>query len=568
MDLHGSVWEMITQPSLSAMNSHLPLNGIRIHLSGSIPRDASPSQQEGINTFVRLFARTVFREGGTLVHGSHPSFIQPLRAAAEPFIASGGSRDALELVRAANQDWDGHDLDAAARERWALVQPIPAAVGDPTKGIVPMRDWMAERCDLIVAVGGNWADVNWERAGVRAELVKTLERGKPAFVVGGFGGAARTFVDRDPTVASRLHNGWNADANRILADETDPDHLTASIIEQIQLLPLFRHGAPRGKLFRILALNGGGLRGAFTAAVLARWAENLGKDGGENLIKHFDLVAGTSTGAILAIGLGLGLPPKEILEFYRTEGPRIFPGRSQWRHWMGSKYDTPALADALKNAFGGRTLTDDSCCRLVIPTVRAQHGTAEVIVTAHAPERTGFRTFTAVEAALASAAAPTYFDAAQVAGEIASHQFLDGGVWANNPTLPAIAEAVGFLGVPLERIDVLSVGTLDSEVDFRPVINKGLLAYARRMPELFFTAQEDAAEKLAGRLLSEARHLRINQTTPFAIALDNAGALEDMARRGDIAGEESFAAVRTRFLDGFHAPDWRAAAPGKSHVAV
>jgi patatin-like phospholipase/acyl hydrolase len=73
---------------------------------------------------------------------------------------------------------------------------------------------------------------------------------------------------------------------------------------------------------------------------------------------------------------------------------------------------------------------------------------------------------------LASSAAPTYFDEAVVKDAISMQSYLDGGIWANNPVLPAIAEAVRDLKIPLERIDVLSVGTMGSEADFHEVFRK------------------------------------------------------------------------------------------------
>jgi len=73
--------------------------------------------------------------------------------------------------------------------------------------------------------------------------------------------------------------------------------------------------------FRILALDGGGIKGAFTAAVLAAWE----KDTNLQVQDHFDLITGTSTGGILAIGLGLGLSGEKMLDFYKERGPAIFP---------------------------------------------------------------------------------------------------------------------------------------------------------------------------------------------------------------------------------------------------
>ena len=254
--------------------------------------------------------------------------------------------------------------------------------------------------------------------------------------------------------------------NGEIAKITSPEDLVSSIITQLKLLPLVRNSVSSGRNFRILVLDGGGLRGTFTAAVLAKWDDMLKKEGDNNLVKHFDLVAGTSTGAILAIGLGLGLTPLDILKFYRLEGPNIFPKNRKMRHWINSKHDSKTLCETLETILGKEKLIDDSCCRLVIPTVRATHGETEVITTSHAEDRTGFHDTTAVAAALASSAAPSYFDEAIINTDIAIEKYLDGGIWANNPILPALAEAVRYLNVPLDRIDVLSIGTMGNESDF------------------------------------------------------------------------------------------------------
>lgn len=136
--------------------------------------------------------------------------------------------------------------------------------------------------------------------------------------------------------------------------------------------------------------------------------------------------------------------------------------------------------------FGNRKLSQDSLCRLVLPTVRAVHGEAEAIVTAHSPDRTAFASISAVDAALASSAAPTYFDEAIVDNAISVESYLDGGIWANNPVLPAIAEAVRHLKIPLNRIDVLSVGTMGNETDFTEALGKGKAGWAPTSADLFF----------------------------------------------------------------------------------
>jgi patatin-like phospholipase/acyl hydrolase len=129
-----------------------------------------------------------------------------------------------------------------------------------------------------------------------------------------------------------------------------------------------------GKTFRILSLDGGGIRGAFPAALLARLEEHLEHPIG----RYFDLIAGTSTGGIIAIGLGLGLSATEILKLYVEQGPAIFDQehgavenwvRQQVRdmaHWFITKHSSQPLRRALEGVFGRRRL-GESRTRLVIP---------------------------------------------------------------------------------------------------------------------------------------------------------------------------------------------------------
>ena len=540
------------------MSTRPPLLGVRVHLSGSVPEEAETAQANGIRSFVQKLASRLFSEGGTIIHGSHPTLISSLESAAKPFVNAGGERDALTLVRAQKYSiTPEHLAEIDLQREYSVVQIIPAMAGKINQSLIPMREWMSDRSDAIVAVGGKWWKLDKSRAGVPAELELTLSLGKPAFVVAGFGGAIMGYINDNPSLPARLQNGLPETRNREIVESTSVDYLVENIISQLKLLPVVRHSVSRSRNFRILALDGGGLRGTFTAAVLAKWDDMIKSGGGNNLVKHFDLVAGTSTGAILAIGLGLGLTPLEMLNFYRQQGPLIFPKDRKLRHWLKSKHESKTLRHLLNEAFLERKLSYDSCCRLVIPTVRAIHGEAEAIVTAHSLDRTAFREINAVDAALASSAAPTYFDEAVWENPIASESFLDGGIWANNPILPALAEAVRHLQIPLERIDVLSIGTMGSEVNFTESLGKGKAGWAPTSADLFFSAQEHAAAAMAESFLGAARHLRINQQTPTEIKLDDKEALEDMALRGANVAKDSFVAVRSRFLDGIYAVDWR-----------
>ncbi len=93
-------------------------------------------------------------------------------------------------------------------------------------------------------------------------------------------------------------------------------------------------------MFRILSLDGGGIKGAFSAAALAALEHDTGKVAADS----FDLIVGTSTGGSMALGLGLGKTAQEIVEFSRAQGPHLFPGTrlverttGRWQ-WLGAKH--------------------------------------------------------------------------------------------------------------------------------------------------------------------------------------------------------------------------------------
>ena len=113
---------------------------------------------------------------------------------------------------------------------------------------------------------------------------------------------------------------------------------------------------PRGdRRFQVLALDGGGVRGIFTAALLA----GLEEDVGSPVVDHFDLVVGTSTGGIVALGLGAGMTPRQILDFYVGERHGDLRRRRRWTHvqrLFRAKYRADGLHAALRGVFGERLL--------------------------------------------------------------------------------------------------------------------------------------------------------------------------------------------------------------------
>ncbi|MEY9943917.1 CBASS cGAMP-activated phospholipase [Kitasatospora sp. GAS1066B] len=268
--------------------------------------------------------------------------------------------------------------------------------------------------------------------------------------------------------------------------------------------------------FQILSLDGGGFRGMFSAAVLARLEDDLGV----RITDHFDLIAGTSTGGIIALGLGLGLSPREILSFYTEHGPRIFRDRSRLRglrHLLRAKYGSGPLRSALTEVFGGRTF-GESTKRLVITSYNIAADDVYLFRTPHLPTLKRDWREKAVNVGLATSAAPTYLPGMPLDGA----RLIDGGVWANNPTMVALTEAVGPLSIPLEAIRVFSLGTtIDVRRRHRRLDRGGLLPWASDAVEVLMRAQSESAAKQVRHLVGKDNVLRLNPTVPTgAVALD------------------------------------------------
>jgi patatin-like phospholipase/acyl hydrolase len=293
--------------------------------------------------------------------------------------------------------------------------------------------------------------------------------------------------------------------------------------------------------FQILALDGGGFRGMFSAAVLARLEEDLGV----RIADHFDLIAGTSTGGIIALGLGLGLPPQQILEFYTEHGPRIFRDRSRLRglrHLMRAKYSSEPLRAALTEVFGERTF-GESTKRLVITSYNVAADDVYLFRTPHLPGLKRDWREKAVNVALATSAAPTYLPGMPLDGA----RLVDGGVWANNPAMVALTEAVGPLSVPLDAIRVFSLGTTtDVRHRHRRLDRGGLLPWARDAVEVLMRAQSESAAKQVRHFVGKDNVLRLNPTVPTgALALDDVDTTTLSGWAGHVSRDVSPAVHRT-----------------------
>lgn len=262
---------------------------------------------------------------------------------------------------------------------------------------------------------------------------------------------------------------------------------------------------------RILSIDGGGIKGVFPAAFLAGVEESLGEPIGE----YFDLIVGTSTGGIIAIGLGLGLSAHDILAFYETHGPKIFSGNRRVKGLLQlgrAKYRREPLEAALRQVFGDRRL-GESRTRLVVPSLNLETGEVHVYKTSHHPRLEKDYKLEAVEAALATAAAPTYFPTFRAANGI---PLVDGGMWANNPVGPAVVEALGVLEWPRDELKVLSLGCTTEPLRAKPSKTKrlGLNYWALKVATVFMAGQSSASLGTAQLLAGHANVIRISPAVP------------------------------------------------------
>ena len=214
---------------------------------------------------------------------------------------------------------------------------------------------------------------------------------------------------------------------------------------------------PGDTTFKILSLDGGGIKGIFPAGILTFLEENC--LGGQPIGDYFDLITGTSTGGILALGLGAGLTARSLMDLHVNEGHRVFPpqqrrsGLKRWRRLFRNRYDRAALDELLLQTLGSKKLRD-SRYRLLIPATEAKHGDPAVYKTPHHPGYFLDGDKPMAEVAAATSAAPTYLEPVLQDGYI----LLDGGIWANNPTMMGLVEALTCFKVERENIVVLSLG--------------------------------------------------------------------------------------------------------------
>lgn len=257
--------------------------------------------------------------------------------------------------------------------------------------------------------------------------------------------------------------------------------------------------------FQILSLDGGGIKGLFSAAVLAALEEDMGI----SITDHFDLITGTSTGGIIAIGLAIGMKPREIVSFYVKDGPRIF-SPSWWkriRHLWSAKHANAPLRNALQNVLGDKRL-GDCTKRLVVPSFNLDKNEVYLFKTPHHKRLKRDWRVPLWKVAMATTAAPSYFACCT---EVDRIRMVDGGLWANNPTMVGIVEAMSLLEIPKSQISTLSLGCTNSIENKSDKLNRGGLWQWRKAGiDAAMCGQSHGIQGQAELLLGKGNAIRLN----------------------------------------------------------
>ena len=343
-----------------------------------------------------------------------------------------------------------------------------------------------------------------------------------------------------------------------LSKETGPPKRSAGALRQRrERLPW-----PQGKDLRILSIDGGGIRGIFPAAFLAGLEERY--LGGSSIAPYFDLIAGTSTGGIVAIGLGAGLRAADLRDLYVDRGCEIFPPDQSGpvavisRYWRKARaclryrYDRKALMDILDEVLGDRKF-GEAISRLCIPSFDGRYSEAYIFKTPHHPDFHKDAQERMTKVAAATAAAPTFFRPLEDGG----YTFVDGGVWANNPVMIALVDALSCFTVERERIRILSLGCGDSPylVDQPKISRGGMFAW---MDIIYAAMRLQSVNALgqAGLLIGADRVVRVDAPESLgSIQLDDwTSAVARLPNAATAAVEKLGDSVASAFLSNCATP--------------
>ncbi len=271
------------------------------------------------------------------------------------------------------------------------------------------------------------------------------------------------------------------------------------------------------KTLKILSIDGGGVRGLIPATILAE----IERQTGQSISELFDLIAGTSTGGILALGLtkpGINGKPqyqaKDLIQLYGKEGNQIFDAgvfnafdgildkmnAAPIEMLVSRKYSSQGIESVLTKYFGDTNLSE---------------ALNEVLITSYDIEKRKpyfFKRYQAIASkncdfpmkcvARATSAAPTYFSPCKLKVADSYYALIDGGVFANNPALCAYAEAKRLY--PDAEVLIVSLGTgeLVNRIFYDKARTWGLIQWAPSILDITFDGVSDSVDYQLQQILN------------------------------------------------------------------
>jgi patatin-like phospholipase/acyl hydrolase len=288
-------------------------------------------------------------------------------------------------------------------------------------------------------------------------------------------------------------------------------------------------------MYRILSLDGGGLRGVLTAKLLERLETNH-----PGFLSQVDLFAGTSTGGVLALGLALGLSPTEMGRLYTEAADKVFAD-SVWDDirdlgkLTGADYSNQPLKQAILDLVGEITL-GDLPKRVLISSFQLDNNSQTPGVPRtwkpkffhNFPSQNSDAHEKVVDVALRTGAAPAYFPIYQ--------GYVDGGVVVNNPSMCALAQALHpeTGGQKLEEVTLLSIGTgIISKYLTEKDADWGLAQWAPHLLGIVIEGGVGLADYQCRQILGD-RYLRIDPVLPVSMSMDNLEQIPIMQEVGQL----------------------------------
>jgi patatin-like phospholipase/acyl hydrolase len=313
------------------------------------------------------------------------------------------------------------------------------------------------------------------------------------------------------------------------------------------------------KEFRILSIDGGGMLGTYSAAILDAIEKHYKKP----ILGNFDLISGTSSGSIIAAALAVKKTPAEILGFFTGNARRVFNYnragtagdffRTIWQLIGGSKYSNKRLLEAYRALYGENTsMGSVKTCYLCLTSFNVTRGRTTVFRTPHSRGALKHIDVPLWKAVACSSAAMTYMPQYFMDNYGENCGYVDGGSWANNPTMVGLAETFkNFMDKNNNiKIKVVSVGSYSENLRSKRVYSS-LASWGTDLLTLFFSGQVKSADYELKCILNDSRHDYVrfepvvdhSQAKKFTMDNTDPGELLDMI---DMAGADFTAHMKEK----------------------